>query len=108
MVALFESAQAIADATGKATAILQPMRAFEYWDVTGTTVQSTSTTLIPAARVYKGVETPSALIDGSVNGVLDTSDTPYTLLNGEQVRVVWDNCDVGARCTVTVRGERKK
>lgn len=108
MTPLFESASGIAAANGRAVARLQPMRAFETWQIKTITVQSTSTVSIPEARVYKGNETPSAFVDGSVNGSNDSNTTADVLLqNGESLLVVWTGCDTGARCTVTISGTKR-
>jgi hypothetical protein len=108
---LRESASAIVGADGRAIATLQPLRAFERWQITRITVQCSSQTLIPTARVYRGSESPSALIDGTYTGTLDTSDSAVSLENGERLLTVWEGqdggagADVGSSCTVTVEGK---
>lgn len=105
---LAESASATADASGVARVQMGPLRAFESWDVRSTTVASTSSVLVPTARVYRGAEAPSRLIDGTYTGTQDTSDTAYTLRSGERVIVVFSGADVGSQCTVTLEGESKR
>lgn len=102
---LAESQTAVAGADGIARVSMGPLRSFERWDVRTTTVASTSSTLVPTARVYRGAESPSRLIDGTYNGALNTTDVAYSLRSGEKVVTVWTGCDVGAQCTVTLEGE---
>lgn len=104
-VPLSESATAVAGADGTARVKLGPLRSFERWDVASTTVASTSTVLVPTAKVYRGSEMPSRLIDGTFTGTLDVSDIAYKLRSGEQVLVVFTGNDVGAQCTITLEGE---
>lgn len=107
-VPLAESSSASADASGIARVKLGPLRAFESWDVKLTSVASTSSVKVPTVRVYRGAESPSRLIDGTYTGTLNSTDTPYTLRSGEKVVVVFEKCDVGATCTITVEGESKR
>ena len=102
---LSQSARATADASGKAVARLGPDRAFETWQIRTVTVQSTSSTLVPQARVYRNHEAVSALLGGSHTGTLDTAQTDTELRSGESLVVVWTGADAGAECTVTVEGE---
>lgn len=103
-VPLYESASAIAGADGIARVSLGPLRSFEQWEITNTTVSSASISLVPTARLYRGGEAPSRLIDGTYTGTLDTTDTRYTLRSGEKVLAVFTGASVGAQCTVTVEG----
>lgn len=105
---LFESSTGVADATGRAVARVQPLRAFERWDITRMAVSSTSTVLVPTCRIYRGAENPSMLVDGTFTGNLDQSDTQLSLENGEVLLCVWTGADVGARCIFTVQGKKDK
>jgi len=58
---------------GRAVCQVQPLRAFEWWHITMTTVQSTSSVLIPTLRLYRGGESPSSLIDGTFRGTLNST-----------------------------------
>ena len=102
---LYESSAAAADANGIARVSVGPLRSFETWDVRSTTVTSTSSTLVPTCKLYRGAESPSRLIDGTFTGTLDTTDTPYSLRSGDKLVAVWTGCDVGAQCTVTLEGQ---
>lgn len=110
---LTESARATVDATGRATATLQPLRSFERWKIRKYTVSSTSTVLVPAARIYRGSVTASNLLEGTYVGTLDSSDVDLSLETGEALIAVWEGkqpgqsgADIGAVCTFTVQGER--
>lgn len=107
-LSLYESATAIANAAGRAVAQLQPMRSFEQWKVISSTVQSTSSVLKPTAKLYRGSETPSTIIEGTYSGSLDSTDKSYKLRNGERVLAVWTGCDVGASCTLTIEGTKSR
>lgn len=109
---LNESAFATVDATGRATATIQPLRAFEEWRVRKMTVQNNSTVLVPTCRVYRGSEAASNLEDGTFTGTMDSSETDITLRSGERLIAVWEGvdvgsagADVGSRCTFSVRGD---
>lgn len=106
-VPLYTSAQATANAQGIAMAVLAPYQAFEKWQTQTVTVQSTSTTLVPKASHYRGQNAPSRLINGTFSGSFDTDpDFKMLLQSGEQFITVWENCDPGAICTVTLTGEK--
>lgn len=105
---LFQSADGTADANGRAEATLQPLRAFETWRVKRMTVQSTSSTLVPTCRVYRGAVSASRLVDGTYTGTLDHTDTDLALHNGERLIAVWEGADVGAVCTLSIEGDITK
>lgn len=107
-IPLFESNTGTADATGRAVARVQPLRAFETWNVRRMAVSSTSSVLVPTARIYRGSENPSMLVDGTFTGNLDQSDTQLDLANGEALICVWSGADVGSKCTFTIQGEKSK
>lgn len=105
---LNESASATADASGRAVVRLGPHRAFEVWDITQTSVQTTSTTNVPEVRLYEGHESPSALIDGSYDGNLNHTNAHIRLQSGVELVAVWSGADVGAVCTLAVMGESRR
>lgn len=107
-IPLDEAVTAVADALGIARVSIGPLRAFETWHVTSTTLASTSSALIPVAKLYRGAEMPSRLIDGTYTGTLDTTDTVYDLRSGDKALAVFTGCDVGAQCTITVQGIAKR
>lgn len=105
---LMESATSIADSNGVATAVLQPLRAFERWRVERVTVQSSSQTLVPTAKIYRGDIADNRLIDGTYTGTFDHSDTNLRLNNAERLIVRWTDADAGSSCTVTIEGESER
>jgi hypothetical protein len=102
---LAASAFATADATGKATAKVQPLRAFERWHITNTSVQNSSTVKIPTVKLYKGAGSGSNFFEGSYSGVFNSTNTPITLESGQVLMAVWENGDANASCTLTIEGE---
>lgn len=104
---LLDANSQVANSAGKATCQVQPLRAFESWRITNTAVQSTSSTKVPTVKLYRGSETPSNFIEGSYTGTFNASGTVIDLNNGERLLVVFENCDVGATCTVSVSGEKQ-
>lgn len=107
-IPLYESNTGVADAAGRAVARVQPLRAFEQWEIRRLAVSSTSSVLVPTARIYRGSENPSRLVDGTHTGNLDQSDTHLNLANGEALICVWEGADVGSSCTFTVEGAKSK
>lgn len=103
---LFESGRATADASGVARITLQPLTAFEKWRVSSMTVSSNSSPEVPTVKVYKGGETPSALIDGSYTGTQDRSETNLTLHSGQPLLAVFTGAQIGSTCVFTITGER--
>jgi hypothetical protein len=103
---LNEGKPTTADANGRAVITFQPLRAGEDWRITRTSIQNTGTTNVPEVRVYRGVEAPTALVEGTFSGNMDTSDTEIHLRNGEQLLVVWSGADANSSCSATVDGER--
>lgn len=100
---LLASDSKVANAAGKAICIVQPLRAFESWEITNTAVQSTSTT-VPTVKTYRGGESPSSFIEGTYTGNFNASNTRIDLANGERLLAVFEGCTPGASCTVSVSG----
>jgi len=106
-VPLFQSGQVTADANGVAMVAIGPKIAFETWEIRSISVSSTSVTLIPKASHYRGQQGPSRLINGTFSGNFDTDpDFNQRLENAEELVTVWENCDAGSICTVTVNGTK--
>lgn len=103
-VPLDVSAVGVADASGKALVRLQPLRAFETWKVTNTSVTSTSAVKTPIVKKYIGAESAARFVEGTYTGTFNASDTPTTLQTGVALILVFEGCDVGAICTVTLTG----
>lgn len=107
MPQLNESNTATANAAGKAVCQVQPLRAFETWHVTNTSVQSTSTVNVPTVKLYRGSESPSSFLEGTYTGTFNATNTTIDLESGQRLLAVFENCDVGASCTVVVTGEKR-
>lgn len=114
-IPLRESGSATVGANGRASVTLQPLRSFERWDITRMTVANTSTVLVPTARIYRGSESPSALVEGTYTGTQDSSDTKVSLENGERLIAVWEGkavntagADVGSVCVFTIEGTKNR
>lgn len=109
MTELYESGSGVANAQGKAIVRLQPLRAFEDWHVQRVSIQSTSSTLVPTFKLYKGSETPSSFIGGTFTGNLNSDpQLDLTLMNGESLLGVWEGGDVGSTCTMTITGTKNR
>lgn len=104
---LTQSASAVADSDGVAIATIGPDYAYEKWHITSVAVQSTSTTLVPEVREYKGA-VGGNLLGTSRTGDADSGSADIHLMPGDILSYKWSNCDVGATCTVTVNGERER
>lgn len=106
---LIEFGSATADNDGVATVTLGPQRAFEQWFIESVAVQSTSVTLTPELREYKGSISEGSLIGSSRIGNLDSgvNPNPLILASGERVFYQWTGADVGSTCRVTVNGHRQ-
>lgn len=103
---LTEGKQATADANGRAVVTLQPLRAGEDWHITRSSVFNAGTVKTPSCTTYRGIESPTTVIEGTYSGRLDSSDTPIELRNGERLLFVFSGCDVGSNCSATVDGTR--
>jgi len=108
MPQLLESNSAVANSAGKAICQVQPLRAFERWHITNVGVQSTSTTKIPTCKLYRGSESPSSFIEGTYSAQFNSTADSIDLENGERLLAVFENCDVGATCTMFITGEKRR
>lgn len=105
-VPLTESATAVFGSDRKATVSLGPTRSYENWHIARTSVSTTSTTQTQLF-VYRQIENPKNLVEGSATGNQDTSDSAIELRGNERIVLVWTGGDVGQRATVTLEGERE-
>jgi len=102
---LDKSGQATFDANGRAVIRLGPEKARERWVVRRVTVSTTSNAT-STATTYKGVETPSRRLDGTVRGNQDTSeDDSYSIESGEGFLCVWSGGTPGAIATLFLLGD---
>ncbi len=96
-----------ADASGVARVTIGPPTAIALWIVTGMTSVVNNSVLTPQLRVYKNYESPGTLCNSSLRAAATVStqdDVP--LSPGEKLIFVWSNCDPGAWCTASIRGEQ--
>lgn len=71
------------------------------WVILYTTVTVSSQTLQPQVFVYRGLISPSNVVDSTYSGASDSSDTRILLRQGQVLIVEWQNGDPGAVATVT-------
>lgn len=102
---LLEYVQATADADGRATVATGPHKFGESW-----TIKSMNTTTNSVAesqlRIYRGVESDSALVASSYSGNQDTAGGSEIPVPAQDKLVfVWTGCDPGAQCTCRIEGD---
>jgi len=95
-------AQTVLDATGTGTATI--IADGGDWRITVTTVSTSTHVLEPVASTYLNVVGDSGLLEGTFSGSADTSDTTYTLGQGESINCVWTGGDAGALATLRIQG----
>lgn len=102
---LLEYVEATADADGKAIASTGPYRFGESWTITSlnTTTNSVAESQL---RVYRGVESDSAIVASSYSGNQDTAGGSEIKVPAQDKLVfVWTGADPGARCTCRIEGD---
>jgi hypothetical protein len=103
---LQESRSATCDANGT-VAITQvgPVRAGERWRIRRFSVSTTSGGTF---TVFRGndVSSPSNQLDYTERAEGDTSETDISLMPGETISFLWDDCDASAVGTVRFEGDR--
>lgn len=102
---LLEFVQATADANGRAVASTGPHKFGESWTVTSlnTTTNSVAESQL---RVYRGVESNSALVASSYSGNQDTAGGSEIKVPAQDKLVfVWSGADPGAQCTCRIEGD---
>ena len=96
-----EVASSIADAAGKATAVI-PVPPGPTWEIQQIGVTFTGT-LIPVCTTYVGTNEFGVFISQTLIGNSDTDSQPRTSLrSGESVAAVWTGATVGAQGRLTV------
>lgn len=99
---LSESASGVINSSGTVTVNLGPTRIGQIWKVNLITVQTSSNTSEPTAKVY--LNSLGTFIGGTYTGSNDSTDVNLTITNGRLI-CVWTGGDSGARATLTVYGE---
>lgn len=102
---LYQSGSATADANGTATVMLGPLRAFEIWEITGSSVTNSSTTADPKCIVYRNHVAPSNIVGSTYSGRQDSGPANERLMSGEKLIAQWTGADVGSACQFNVSGE---
>lgn len=90
------------DANGEGQAEVFPSG--EVWEVTTTTVSSTSTVKKPQANIYLNGQSIATYVQGTFTGTGDTSDIPMTVQPGGVIYATWTGGDPGATATLRVAG----
>jgi len=105
MYQLQEFVQATADANGKASVSSGPRKFGETWNVTlfATTTNSVSETQL---RIYRGVESDTALVASTYSGNQDTaSGNPVLVPSQDKLVFVWTGADPGSICSCRIEGQ---
>ena len=102
---LLEYVQATADANGRAVVSTGPHKFGESWTITSlnTTTNSVAESQL---RVYRGVESDSAIGASSYSGNQDSAGGSEIKVPAQDKLVfVWSGADPGAQCTCRLEGE---
>ena len=103
---LYDSARVTLDGSGNGTVVFGPQRPNTKWIVKGVSVQTSTTTLMPKANVYRGTVNPGTFITGTYDGGNDADNAlNETLWPGEYISVRWTGGDPGAQATAAYRGD---
>lgn len=102
---LLEYVQAIADADGRAVATAGPKKYGESWTVNLLATMTDSTTE-SQLRVYRGVESDTAIVASSYSGNQDTaSGNALEVGSQDKLVFVWSGASVGAACVCRIEGD---
>ncbi|WP_433478153.1 hypothetical protein ACQPZP_14630 [Spirillospora sp. CA-142024] len=105
---LHDSARVTLNASGAGTVRLGPSRHGVRWIIRRITVQTSTATLVPLAKVYRGGVGDASFISGTFVGSFDADDgLDEQLENGEYLTVAWTGGDVGAIATATWSGDEE-
>lgn len=102
---LLEYVQATADANGRAVASLGPKKYGESWVVK---ILATVTNSVAESqlRVYRGVESESAVVASTYSGNQDTaSGNTIDVPSQDKLVFVWAGATAGAQCTCRIEGD---
>jgi hypothetical protein len=99
------NAQVTLDGAGNGAVSFGPGRHGVSWSIQRISVQTSTTTLVPEARVYRDSVGEATFISGTFVGSFDTDDAiGQDLENGERLIVAWTGGDPGAMATATFYG----
>ena len=103
---LRNAAQVTLDASGNGDVTFGPGRHGIRWVVKRISVQTSTHTLVPEARIYRDSVGDATFISGTFVGSFDTDDgLNEELHNGERLIVRWTGGDAGATATATWSGD---
>lgn len=102
---LLEYVQATADANGYATVSTGPHKFGERWIVTSLNT-NTNSVAESQLRVYRGVESDSAVVASSYSGNQDTAGgNEIKVPSQDKLVFSWTGADPGSLCTCRIEGE---
>lgn len=105
---LHDSARVVLDASGAGSVRLGPSRHGVRWVVRRVTVQTSTATLVPTAKIFRGGIGDAAFISGTFVGSFDADDGLNEQLEaGEYLTVAWSGGDAGATATATWSGDEE-
>lgn len=105
---LHDSARVVLDGTGAGSVRLGPGRHGVRWTIRRITVQTSTATLVPLAKVYRGGIGSASFVSGTFVGSFDVDDgLDEQLDNGEYLTVAWTGGDAGATATATWSGDEE-
>lgn len=108
-IPLAESASGVFNAAGKVTVSMGPAVYGSSWSIDRASVSSTSL-LDSECSMYRGLESPNTLIDGTSSGNGDTNDVagnPILVSYGQVVVFVWTGGTPGAIATAVLDGTKE-
>jgi len=102
---LMEYVTAKADSNGRAVATTGPRKFGDSW-VVKSLATTTNSIAESQLRVYRGVESDSALVASTYSGNQDTASGSEIKVPGQDKLVfVWSGADIGAQCTCRIEGD---
>ncbi len=105
---LHDSARVTLDASGAGSVRFGPGRHGVRWTIRRITVQTSTSALVPRAKVYRGEIGDAAFITGTFVGSFDVDDGLDEQLDaGEYLTVAWTGGDAGAVATATWSGDEE-
>lgn len=110
IIPLFESRNAVADATGNVTLRFSPGTAGASWDIRRMVTSITGGGVTPRTviqmAVYRNVVSEATKLDGTSSAAQDTSEIPngIPVPSSDTILVLYSGVPVGASCSFTISG----
>jgi len=108
-IPLAESASAVFNASGRASVSMGPTVYGSSWAIQRASISSTST-VDTDCSLYRQIESPTTLIDGTPNGnneAYSPDSGTLDVRSGQTILFVWTGGDVGAVATVVLDGMKE-